>query len=83
MYHCAYLNGATLFSLVNGTKVVLPVEAKIPSLRIMRDVELNESEWVQNRLDQLEIIDEKRLTAVCHGQVYQQRMRNAIIQWDN
>ena len=44
----------------------------------MRDVELDESEWVQNRLDQLELIDKKRLTAVCHGQVYQQRMRKAF-----
>ena len=42
--------GATPFSLVYGMEVVLPVEVEIPSLRIMRDVELDESEWVQNRL---------------------------------
>ena len=70
--------GATPFSLVYGMEAVLPVEVEIPSLRIMRDVELDESEWVQNRLDQLELIDEKRLTVVCHGQVYQQRMRKAF-----
>ena len=29
-------------------------------------------------MDQLEVIDEKRLTVVCHGQVYQQRMRKAF-----
>ena len=58
---------ATPFSLVYGMEAVLPVEVEIPSLRIMRDVELDECEWVQNRLDQLELIDEKRLTVVCHG----------------
>ena len=72
------LTGATPFSLVYGMEAVLPVEVEIPSLRVMRDVELDESEWVQNRLDQLELIDEKRLTVVCHGQVYQQRMRKAF-----
>ena len=63
--------GATLFSLVYGMEAVLPVEVEIPSLRVMRDIELDESEWVQNRLDQLELINEKRLTVVRHGQVYQ------------
>ena len=59
--------GATPFSLVYGMEAVLPVEVEIPSLRVMRDIEMDESEWVQNRLDQLELIDEKRLTVVCHG----------------
>ena len=69
---------ATPFSLVYDMKAVLPVEVEIPSLRIMMDFELDEGEWVQNRLDQLELIDEKSLTAVCHGHVYQQRMRKAF-----
>ena len=68
----------TPFSLFYDMEAVLPVEVDIPSLRIMRDVELDESELVQNRLDQLELIDEKRLTDVCHGQVYQQRTRKAF-----
>ena len=58
--------GATPFSLVYNMEAVFPVEVEIPSLRIMRDVELDESEWVHNQLDQLELIDEKRLTVVCH-----------------
>ena len=70
--------GATPFSLVYGMEAVLLVEVEIPSLRVMRDVELDESEWVQNQMDQMEIIDEKRLTNVCHGQVYQKRMRKAF-----
>ena len=69
--------GATPFSLVYGMEAVLPVEVEIPSLRIMKEAELDEAEWVQNRLDQLNLIDEKRLAAVCHGQVYQKRMRKA------
>jgi hypothetical protein len=44
----------------------------------MKDAELDEAEWVQNRLDQLNLIDEKRLAAVCHGQVYQQKMKRAF-----
>ena len=56
--------GATPFSLVYGMEAVLPVEVEIPSLRIMKDAELDEAEWVQNRLDQLNLIDEKRLAAV-------------------
>ena len=59
--------GATPFSLVYGMEVVLPIEVQIPSLRIMKDVDLNEDEWVQTRLDQLNLIDEKRLAVVCHG----------------
>ena len=70
--------GATPFSLVYGMEAVLPVEVEIPSLRIMKDAELDEAEWVQNRLDQLNLIDEKRLAAVCHGQIYQRKMRRAF-----
>ena len=66
--------GATPFSLVYGMKVVLLIEVQIPSLRIIKDAGLNEDEWIQNRLDQLNLIDEKRLTAVFHGQMYQKRM---------
>ncbi|RDX93031.1 Retrovirus-related Pol polyprotein, partial [Mucuna pruriens] len=53
--------GATPYSLVYGTKVVLPVEVEIPSLRVLAEVEL----------DQLNLIEEKRLTAICHEQLYQ------------
>ena len=55
-------------------EAVLPVEVQIPSLRIMKDANLDEDEWIQTRLDQLNLIDEKRLAAVCHGQMYQKRM---------
>ena len=53
---------ATPFSLVYGMEAVLPVEVQIPSLRIMKDAGLNEDDWIQTRLDQLNLMDEKRLT---------------------
>ena len=51
--------GATPFSLVYGTEVVLPIEVEIPSLRVLAEAELEEAEWAQQRLDQLNMIDEK------------------------
>ena len=57
---------------------VLPIEVQIPSLRIMKDAGLSEDDWIQTRLDQLNLIDENRLTAVCHGQTYQKRMIKAF-----
>ena len=44
----------------------------------MADARLDETEWVQNRFDQLNLIDEKRLTSICHGQLYQRRMKKAF-----
>ena len=37
---------ATPYSLVYGIEVVLPIEVKIPSLRVLREVKLKEVEWV-------------------------------------
>ena len=48
------------------------------SLRTMKDAGLSEDDWIQTRLDQLNLIDEKRHTAVCHGQTYQKRMIRAF-----
>lgn len=54
------------------------MEIQIPSLRIMKDAGLDEDEWIQTRLDQINLIDEKRLAAVGHGQIYQKRMIRAF-----
>ena len=35
------------------------------------NADLDEDDWVQTRLDQFNLIDEKRLYVVCHGQMYQ------------
>lgn len=61
----------TPFSLVYDMDAVLPVEVEIPSLRILTNVKLDETEWVQARLDQMNLIDEKHLAAICHNQLYQ------------
>ena len=62
--------GETPFSLVYGMEAVLPVEVEIPSLRVIMEAKLTEAEWVQNKFDQLNLIEEKRMTALCHGQLY-------------
>ena len=50
-----------------GMEVVLPVKFQIPSPRIMKDADLDKDEWIQTRLDQLNLIDKKRLVAACHS----------------
>ena len=61
----------TPFSLVYGMEAFLRIEVQIPSLRIMKEAGLGEDIWIQTRLDQLNLIDEKRLDVVYHGQMYQ------------
>ena len=58
-------------------KVVLPIEVEISSLRVLRELELEEAEWVQARYEQLNLVEEKRMNAICHGQLYQKRMIRA------
>nr|XP_025887732.1 uncharacterized protein LOC112941825 [Solanum lycopersicum] len=70
--------GATPYLLVYGTEAVIPVEVEIPSLRIIQEAELSNAEWVSKRTDQLALIDKKRMVAVCHGQLYRQRMTRAF-----
>ncbi|PKI64543.1 hypothetical protein CRG98_015106 [Punica granatum] len=66
--------GATPYSLVYGMEAVLPIEVEIPSMRVLAESKLKEAEWAKQRYEQLNLIDEKRLTTLCHGQCYQQRM---------
>jgi len=70
--------GATPFSLVYGMEVVLPFEVEVPSLRILAESGLKESEWAQARFDQLNIIEGKRLATMSHGHLYQKRVKNAF-----
>ncbi|XP_070014241.1 uncharacterized protein [Nicotiana sylvestris] len=69
--------GATPYLLVYGIEAVIPAEVEIPSLQIIVEVEIENSEWVKARLEQLTLIDEKRMAVVCHGQLYEQRMARA------
>ena len=68
---------ATPFSLVYRMKAVLSIEVEIPSLRVLMEAKLEEVEWVQVRYDQLNLIEEKRLNALFHGQLYQKLMMRA------
>lgn len=62
---------ATPYSLVYGMEIVMSIEAEIPSLRVIMEADLNEAEWVQSIYDKLNLIEEKCLTDVFHGQLYQ------------
>ncbi|XP_060182932.1 uncharacterized protein LOC132612871 [Lycium barbarum] len=70
--------GATPYMLVYGSEAVIPAEVEIPSLRIIQDVGLDNAEWIRSRHEQLMLIDEKRMDAVCHGQLYQNRISKAF-----
>ncbi|XP_070005913.1 uncharacterized protein [Nicotiana sylvestris] len=69
--------GATPYLLVYDTEAVIPAEVEISSLRIVAEVEIDDNEWVKTHLEQLSLIDKKRLATVCHGQLYQKRMERA------
>ncbi|XP_070047221.1 uncharacterized protein [Nicotiana tomentosiformis] len=72
------LTGATPYLLVYATEAVIPVEVEISSLRIIQEAELSDAEWVQSRYEQLDLIDGKKPNAVCHDQLYQNRMARAF-----
>ena len=59
--------GATPYLLVYGTEAVITLEVEIPSLSIIQEEELSNAEWVIKRIDQLTLIDEKRVVVVCHN----------------
>ena len=70
--------GATPYSLVYGMEAVLPFEVEVPSQRILAESGLEESEWAQTCYHQLNLIEGKLLTAMSHGRLYQQRIKNAF-----
>ena len=72
------LTGATLLSLVYGMEAVLLIEVEIPSLRVIMETKLSEAKWVQNRFDQSNLIEEKRMTTLFHGWLYQKRMKKSF-----
>ena len=44
----------------------------------MKEVVLDEDEWIQTRIDQLNLINEKRLATVYYSHMYQKRMIKAF-----
>ena len=59
-------------------EAILPFEVEVPSQKILAESGIEESEWAQTRYDQLNLIEAKRLTAMSHGCLYQQRIKNAF-----
>ena len=57
---------ATPYSLVYGMEAALLVEVEIPSLKFLSQTELSEAKWVHSRYEQLNMIDKKCMTAMCH-----------------
>ena len=70
--------GSTPYSLVYGMEAVLSVEIEIGSLRVALEHQISETEWVQSRYDQLNLLDERRLRAADHVQAYQRKMTCAF-----
>ncbi|XP_055803484.1 uncharacterized protein LOC129872552 [Solanum dulcamara] len=70
--------GETPYMLVYGSEIVIPAEVEIPSLRIIQEVGLDDAQWIRSRIEQLMLIDEKKMDAVYHGQLYQNRMAKAF-----
>ena len=69
--------GVRPYSLVYGYDAVLPVEVEIQSLRVLLETKIPEYQWMESRLAQLILLDEKRLKALHHMQLYQKRIARA------
>ena len=76
-HFCSYFHWCDPYSLVYGREAILPTKVEIPSLRILSQTELLEAEWAHSRYEQLNMIDEKRMTTMCHGQLYLRRVDQA------
>ena len=67
----------TPYSLVYGYEAVLPIEIEIRSLRVLLESKIPEYQWVESRLAQLTLLNEKRIRAMYHSQLYQKRIARA------
>lgn len=59
-------------------EAILPIEVEIPSMWILMETKLEEAKWIQNRFEQLNPIDKKRMISLCHGQLYQKWINKAF-----
>ena len=55
-------------------EAALPIEVEIPYLRVLMEAKLGKVKWVKTMYEQLNLIEEKRLASLCHGQLYQKWM---------
>ncbi|XP_074300347.1 uncharacterized protein LOC141631596 [Silene latifolia] len=70
--------GATPFYLTYGMEAVQPVKLEVPSLRILLESQVPEADWLQARYNSLVMLDERRLNAQHHVQLYQKRIERAF-----
>ncbi|XP_070011301.1 uncharacterized protein [Nicotiana sylvestris] len=56
--------GATPYLHVYKTEAVIPAEVEIPSLRIIVESEIEDTEWAKTRLEQRMLIDKKQLATI-------------------
>eukprot|EP00253_Pinus_taeda_P009258 PITA_09258 len=73
---CKKLTGQTTFWLVYGMEVVIPMEYIIPSLRIAVLTGMTDREALEERLAQLEELEEERFLAGFHQKVQKQREKS-------
>ncbi|PKI57090.1 hypothetical protein CRG98_022594 [Punica granatum] len=85
--YCPQMNGAVEVANKNIKKIIEKMTVTYKDwhemlhfalLAVLAEFELKEAQWAKQRYEQLNLIDEKRLTALCHGQYYQQRMARAF-----
>ena len=59
-------------------EAVLPVEIEMGSLRVALKQQIPKADWAQARLDQLNLLDERRLRTADHVHAYQRKMARAF-----
>ena len=64
--------------MVYEIEVILPIEVEIQSLRVLVETKVLEEDWMKERYEQLDLIDEKRARAQYHAQEYQKRIARAF-----
>ena len=64
--------------MVYGMETVLPVEIEMGSLRVALEQQIPEPDWAQAQLNQLNLLDERRLRAADHVRAYQRKMAGAF-----
>ncbi|RVX02222.1 hypothetical protein CK203_025302 [Vitis vinifera] len=57
---------------------LLPVEIEMGSLRVALKQQIPKADWAQARLDQLNLLDERRLRTADHVHAYQRKMARAL-----
>ncbi|XP_074297362.1 uncharacterized protein LOC141628074 [Silene latifolia] len=70
--------GANPYYLVYRMEALQPVELEVPSLRNLLESQVPEADWVQALYDSLVMLDERRLNALYHVQLYQKRIERAF-----